>query len=73
MNKKLVWIIIAVIVVIGIIAYAMNKNSSNENTGGGLEINEGDDAIEPQSGESGGLVTPDDDFSEIDDAMNYIE
>ncbi len=71
MNKKVVWIIIAVIVVIGIIAYAMNKNNSDENNDG-LEIT-GGDGNAPQTGESEGLATPDDDFSDIDSAMNYIE
>ena len=69
MNKKIVWIIIAVIVVLAIVAYVMNKNNSGYN--GGLQVNSGDKT--PQTGDSAGLETPDDDFSEIDDAMNYIE
>lgn len=71
MNKKIIWIIAALIIVIGITAYAMNKNSSKENTGG-LQINEGDEKT-PQTGDNAGLVTPDDDFAGIDDALNYID
>lgn len=34
MNRRTIWIIIAVIVVLAIVAYVINKNSSDGNTGG---------------------------------------
>ena len=72
--KKLAWIIIAVIVVIGIVAYVMNQDSSESS---GMQISNeapttGDNGANPQTGESAGKAT-DEDFSDIDEAMNYIE
>lgn len=71
MNKKTVWIIIGIVVLLVIVAYVINKDSSDNGTGG-LQINAGDEKT-PQTGGDAGLVNPEDDFQEIDDAMNYVE
>jgi len=73
-NKKVVWIIVVVILALLAVFFMANKNNSENNNDSGLEINSGEYSVRTLQDEGdAGLATPDDDFAEIDEALNYIE